>query len=183
VDGILRTFERASDADYSEGINWYPTALAFARSLDRDERKAAGVIAVLSPRQQWDTNKDGAAKIIKAAQRFSRVVPSVAGTYVNVEKAWRIANGENPEIVVQGSRPNRWLKVQRFYQNILGDTECITVDVWAARVAVPNAPEVIAGGLYRRIEEMYQKASVVLGSITPRDLQAVCWVTKRNEAA
>ena len=79
MTNILREFDNATAEDLSAGLNWYSEALAFARSLDDDERKAAGVIAALSPRMAWDTNKDGAKKILRAAQRYSSIIPSVAG--------------------------------------------------------------------------------------------------------
>ena len=182
MTNILREFESATAEDLSAGLNWYSDALAFARSLDDDERKAAGVIAALSPRMAWDTNKDGAKKILRAAQRHSNIVPSVAGTYHNVRKAWRIAQGEDPAIVLIPFEPNRALKVCRFYANILGDTESVTVDIWAARVAIKDAPATIRGKQYIRIEKMYQKAAQVIGTITPRDLQAVCWVSIRRKS-
>lgn len=78
------------------------------------------------------------------------------------------------------TRPNRWLKVPKFYANILGNTEVVTVDVWAARAAVSNPPEVIAGSFYRMIEEAYQNAATKVG-FTPRDLQAICWLTVQSE--
>jgi hypothetical protein len=182
MKNILREFDNATAEDLSAGLNWYSEALVFARSLDDDERKAAGVIAALSPRTAWDTNKDGAKKILSAAQRHSNIVPSVAGTYHNVRKAWMIAQGEDPVIVLIPSRPNRYLKVCRFYANILGDTESVTVDGWAAKVALKDAPTVVCGKQYLRIEKMYQKAAQVIGTITPRDLQAVCWVSIRRKS-
>ena len=180
MQSILRAFESASPEDVHEGINWYSNALSFARSLDSDERKAAGVIAALSPRQAWDTNKEGAKKLLTAAQRHSSIIPTVAGTYHNVQKAWKIANGANPEEALIPFEPNRAFKVPRFYANILGNTEVVTVDVWAARVAVKNAPDAIRGTLYLKIEKMYQRAAQTIGTITPRDLQAVCWVHIRR---
>jgi hypothetical protein len=177
---ILNTFKKATPELVAAGTQWYPDALAYAKGLDRNTERAVGVIAALSPRQHWETNKAGAAKILKAAQHSSTIVPTVAGTYRNIQKAWDIANGADPVMVLTPTRPNRWLKVPRFYANILGNTELVTVDIWAARVAIDKAPDVVAGSLYKRIEEMYQRAASVVG-LVPRDLQAICWLTIQQE--
>lgn len=81
---ILHTFERAPDSMRAAGLDWYPNAYAFAQTLDKNVEKAVGVIAALSPRQHWETNKQAAIKVLKAAQRHSNIIPSVPGTYRNV---------------------------------------------------------------------------------------------------
>ena len=110
----------------------------------------------------------------------SNIVPAVAGTYVSVGKAWRIAQGEDPEKVVLGASPKRNFKVPRFFRNILGDKDCVTIDTWAAKIADPNAPKCVRGKYYLQIEEAYQEASVNSGFF-PSELQAIVWVAAHVE--
>ena len=177
---ILKTFNRATEQDYAEGMNWYTSAYTFAQNLWPDARTAAGVIAALSPRQHWETNKKSAEKIFQALKNQSHVIPSVAGTYMNVQKAWRIAGGEDPKIVLLSSNPNRYFKVRRFFENIMGNEESVTVDCWTALAFMDNPPSQIVGRLYLDIEQQFQHTAEKL-KIAPRELQAICWTVVRNE--
>ncbi len=179
MDKIIKTFARASEAEYNEGMRWYQSAHTFALSLCPDIRKAAGVIAALSPRQQWEVNKKGAEKVFRAISNHSSIVPSVAGTYLNVEKAWRIANGEDPEVVLISSDPKRYFKVRRFFSNIVGNQDVVTVDTWTAMAALDNPPDSIRGICYLEIEKRFQKIAGRL-KLPPRELQAICWTVVRN---
>lgn len=181
MDKIIKTFSRATEEDYNEGMAWYTEANKFAQSLHTDVRKAAGVIAALSPRQRWETNKKGAEKVFKALRNHSSIMPNVAGVYLNAEKAWRIANGEDPEIVLISSDPNRYFKVRRFFSNILGEENLVTIDTWTALAAMDNPPDSVRGRLYLDIEKRFQKMADKL-KIPPRELQAICWVVERNNA-
>jgi hypothetical protein len=180
MDKILKTFLKATEKEYEEGIKWYPNAYNFALSLNSDVRKSAGVIAALSPRQKWEINKRGAEKIMKAVNNHSSVIPSVGGTYINVDKAWRIANGENPEEVLKSSNPKRYYKVRRFYENILGNKDLVTIDYLTAVAAFDNPPSFVGGKLYLETEKRFQKIAKSL-KIPPRELQAICWLVERNE--
>lgn len=143
MDRILKTFNRATEREYLEGLEWYPKAKEFALSLNPDILKSAGVIAALSPRQHWETNMNGAKKIFRDLNNHSSIMPVVAGTYSNVEKAWRIAQGEDPRVVLKSSNPNRYFKVRRFFENILGNQYLVTIDSWTAMAALKNAPSFI----------------------------------------
>ena len=131
VRNILKTYSSASNIELQAGREWYYRAELLARTLcPNNVCRGAGVIAALSPRQTWDMNKKGAEKIIRAVDSFSSIIPTVAGTYSNIQKAWDIANGADPvKVLSSGTRPERWLKVQRFYRNITGNSYCVTVDV------------------------------------------------------
>ena len=186
VRNILNTYSQASNIELQAGREWYDRAELLARTLcPNDVCRGAGVIAALSPRQTWDMNKKGAEKIIRSVDfHHSGIIPRVAGTYSNIQKAWDIANGSDPvKVLSSGTRPERWLKVQRFYRNITGNHYLVTCDTWAATVALGEFPTMQIGGrIYLEIESSYQQAARWVGGISPRDLQAVCWVHIRGSA-
>lgn len=176
---ILNCYSKADSETIQSGLNWYPQALEFAKSIHSDVVKAAGVIAALSPRQNWNVNKRAAAKLFQAIE-LGDDFPLIPGTWANVYKAWDIANGKNPLEVLGQS--NRNFKVFRFFKNILGDLQGVTVDSWAAKVAVIDlTTPYIRGNMYLEIERDYQKAAKKIG-IAPRDLQAICWIQERGKA-
>lgn len=102
--------------------------------------------------------------------------PIVAGLPANRAKAWRIANGADPALVLGGP------KVRAFFANITGDHDAVTVDVWAARAAEgrdnPNGP---TGGRYAAIADAYRLAAASRG-VSPRECQAAIWVHVRGAA-
>jgi hypothetical protein len=175
---ILQMYRSATEAQVEAGTAWYETARTEAKRLANlygvSYRCAAGVIAVLSPRQKWPQNKLDAASILRAATSGSSVKPKVSAYGANRDKAWRIAKGEAPSTVLGGP------KVNAFYRNICGDYNGVTVDVWAARVAEPynlhfaGRPET-----YAVIAEAYTNAAMALGTF-PAFVQAVCWIVIRK---
>jgi hypothetical protein len=174
---ILSTFDRATAADALEGAAWYSRAMELASALAAgsplEPIQCAGVIAALSPRCAWGQNVAGAAAMVSAASAGA-AEPIVAGTGDNRDKAWRIATGADPADVLGGP------KVRRFFRNITGDSDVVTVDVWAARIAEgrenPNAPK---GRRYDLIERAYIGAAELRG-VTPREMQATTWVAHRR---
>lgn len=175
VDGWLSA---ATAHDLAVGISWYDRAqqealrMAYIPGCGSVEH-AAGVIAALSPRQQWATNVTAAEQMIRAAA-MRKPEPIAAGTMANRRKAWRIANGEDPDAVLGGS------KVRAFFANIMGDTEGVTVDAWSARAAEgrdnPNAP---VRRRYELLAESFRRVAERRG-MTPRDVQAAVWTVYRR---
>jgi len=108
VRNILKTYSEASNIELQAGREWYDRAELLARTLcPNNVCRGAGVIATLSPRQTWDMNKKGAEKIIRAVDNHSSIIPTVAGTYSNIQKAWDIAQGADPvKVLSSGTRPD-----------------------------------------------------------------------------
>src|SRR3954464_9498358 len=129
VDGWL---DAATAQDLADGLAWYDRARREAERMSEayglPTRLCAGVIAALSPRCQWASNVRSAERMIAAAIA-GELEPVANGTMSNRDKAWRIANGADPDEVLSGP------KVRAFYANIMGDTEAVTIDVWGARAA------------------------------------------------
>jgi hypothetical protein len=175
---ILQMYLSASQEQREQGESWYETARTTAKDLAREfgvsYRCAAGVIAVLSPRQRWPQNKLDARAILSASSQGSRIIPKCSAYGVNARKAWCIANGESPVKVLGGP------KVNAFYRNICGDYNGVTVDVWAARVAEPyNRSFHGRDKDYKVIADAYTNVALELGT-WPAFVQAVCWVTVRK---
>ena len=182
VRRIVACYERATKGERDAGLAWYGNAYAIAYDLMPDAVEvAAGIIAALSPRVSWGENVDGAREMIQAFKWGMSVPPIVAGLNSNREKAWSILHHEYFASPIEClNQSERSYKVNRFFANILGDTHVCTIDSWAAKVAIDNAPLAVQGTRYRAIEAAYQAASLRIGGITPRDLQAVCWIHIRG---
>jgi len=202
VRRVCRTFRLTGTAERAAGLGWYATAWDAAGTIARamvgarvwatmsaDARRAltvqvAGVIAALSPRCQWSTNVAWAAAVVHAA-RTGAPMPRVH-TKTMRRQAWRIANGEHPLAVLHGP------KVRAFWANITGDTDAVTVDVWAVRAARGDRAVRGADGRmswaddgrvsereYRAYADVYRRAARRLG-VTPRECQAAVWVAVRG---
>lgn len=177
VRRITREYRRSTAAHRAAGLGWYAEAWRVAGEIwpERPDL-AAGVIAALSPRCQWSTNVVWARAMVHAA-RTGAPMPAVH-TETMRRQAWRIANGEAPLSVLNGP------KVRAFWSNITGDTDAVTVDVWAARAATgltgKDAERAIGTpARYRAVADAYRRAAVILG-ITPRECQAAVWVHVRG---
>ena len=170
----------ATAQDLADGLEWYDRARREAERMadasGLSVRSCAGVIAALSPRCQWASNVRAAEKLICAAGA-GEAEPIVNGTLSNRAKAWRIAQGEDPDAVLGGP------KVRAFFANIMGDVDAVTIDVWAARAAEgrenPNAP-------MRRRYALCAEAFRRVGrsrDMHPRDVQAAVWTVYRRTNA
>jgi hypothetical protein len=173
---ILTRWQTVTPAELTDGRAWYVKARNLAREISPgDLKRGAGIIAALSPRVHWSRNMV-AARAVAEAFDTGLPFPEVRGILGrNVDKAWRIAQGEAPESVLGGP------KVNAFYRNICGDLDAVTVDTWASKVAHPDAPEAIRELMYQDITQAYQIAAITAG-IAPAELQAALWINIRGRA-
>lgn len=172
VDNILNIYRTASFAAFSEGMTWYDDAHNFAKSLDPNRfHRAAGVIAALSPMNEWQNNKR------KAAQLYAQNGDgSGCGLYRNVDKAVRIYNGEDALDVLGGN------KVRAFFLTIVDPTgdHAPVIDRHAFDIAVGERTNdkrrgiLSRKGMYERFSETFRDAARITG-IGPAQLQAVTW--------
>jgi hypothetical protein len=75
-------------------------------------------------------------------------------------------------------------KVRAFYSNIMGDTDAVTVDTWAVRVATGRTGKHAEWTIgtkrrYAAVADAYRRAAVILG-VDPRTVQAATWVAARG---
>lgn len=194
---ITRAYRQASDAHKTAGREWYAAAHDLARELDPESpARAAAVIAVLSPRVNWDINARLARQAY--AQRagtigkihplahprvLAKSLPTIHG---HGEKAHKILNGIHPANVVSGP------KVTAFWQLIANPSaETVCVDRHAVDIAFGNVSDERTRGLYlgrvgnyERIAGMYVRAARILSReygrhITPAEVQATTWLSWR----
>lgn len=173
-DSIRTVYAQATDADRRAGREWYPEAGRIAAAIaDRTgiaTDRIAAAIAALSPRNPWRWNVADAAAFALAAADGAAERPTATTFSANADRAWQFVNGAT-------DWRSTALKVRSFVANILGDTDAVTVDVWAIRVATDGAQHAVRNDReYREIADAYRTVAAELG-ITPRDLQAITWVT------
>jgi hypothetical protein len=224
---ITRVFRLATDGDRAVGYGWYGRARNLAEKLavefdgkdpdlmqDGDDewteygvRKAAGVIAALSPRLAWRKNVEYAelaymtyAAMQREAEGFKNLTPEVREAIFvgmiptlngNARKAYRILSGEAPEDVLGGP------KVRAFYFTIVdpSDARAVVVDRHAVSIAYnrPLNDDEISKALGRKaaydaVSKLYRRAariiSAELGEVwTPAQVQAATWTYWRRERA
>lgn len=184
VRRIVRAFRAASADDLARGLGWYAQAYRESVRIDPlNPARAAGVIAALSPRNQWSNNVKQAAAVIACAD--AGLPCPVLGLGANTRTAWEIATGTEPlDALGTLSRTGRvmsGMKVRSFFLNIMGDTDSVTCDVWAAKVATGHASEALVKSPrgYATVVAAFQAAAKILG-VTPREVQAATWTAVRG---
>jgi hypothetical protein len=170
---LLRTFDSATELQRSNGGAWYREAYSVACELAGQTftpEQGAAVIAVMSPNTAWNVNVAMARRVVDSYRAGIPVEDCKAGLGANVRKAYRVLDGDIQ--AVKGP------KVMAFFANIIGDPDHVTVDIWATRAAVGRSrPAGIVE--HRLIAQAYRNAAKKRG-ISPRDFQAVVWVTVRD---
>jgi hypothetical protein len=177
VDRIVSTYQSATATDVESGARWYgdagQLALELARAGSTTAEHTAAVIAHLSPRTPWGRNVSGAWSVVLTGD-----APGCLGR--NVAGARRALESDRPLGTLGGP------KTQRFARNILGDRDAVTVDVWAARVALGERDDLDrvlrTVGAYDALEHCYRLAARRLG-VDPVTVQATTWIVARNGRA
>lgn len=174
IAGIVRSCD---DEVIGEGCDWYDgRAPAEIRQIAKDTGTtygvAAGMLAVANTNASWSGSLTLARKF---ATQAAEGRPISGGMGPVLEKAQRIANGEKPTAVLTSN------KIGRFYRNMTGNHEVVTVDRWAARAAGAEHMLGRKGG-YEAIEAAYIDAAHEVG-LPPAMCQAVVWVAIRGTAA
>lgn len=175
---------------YNDFEDWYGIANGIAKELTEEYpqysiAQIAGVIAVLSPNQSWNSNLASAKVIIsehaKGIRDWTKAIPS-PGYGANRAKAFDILSGDLSRI----SGP----KVSAFYSNILkaGDNESVTVDIHMIRAAyadigigrnTPNSAVTLPNKIYSTIQQALIELANEL-NIAVHRLQAIIWEAIRR---
>jgi hypothetical protein len=176
VAHILDHWHRASPEVRAQGAAWYPAAgylvgqMADAYGLPAPT--VAAVVAHLSPRTSWQRNVKGAREILAGGTAPYCMV-------ANRKNAGRALAAPDPLATFSPRAP----KARSFARNILGDETMVTVDVWAARIAVGrrNAADtrLRRQGAYEAIAHAYRIAARRVG-VSPAVMQATTWIVARN---
>lgn len=173
VRNILAHWDRATASDIEAGAQWYGEAGAIVDSLATragSREHAAAVLSHLSPRTTWARNVAGATALILSGEAPTCLT-------ANIARARKALDSTDPLGTLNGP------KTKRFARNILGDTEAVTIDVWAARVAgIDHERDLDRVGVYDALEHAYRLAARRRG-VSPTTMQATTWIVARNDRA
>jgi hypothetical protein len=186
VRRILRTFDRATPADIEAGASWYGGAGALVEELARTASvtpaHAAAVVAQLSPRTTWSRNVAGATALLLRGPDSARALGCLGA---NVGRAVVALESSDPLSTINGP------KTGAFARNILGDRDSVTVDVWAARIALSpgwsrgqddHGADLSRQDVYDALAHAYRVAARRRG-VDPTTCQATSWIVVRNGRA
>jgi hypothetical protein len=186
MNNLLRTYNRASEEDFQEGMRWYMNAHLRADEIAKqwglETKGVIGVIAALSPGKRWELNLEDASLLCEEFVNGARGkrLP-VVGSYGmrNVLKAERCLLGDDPWKVLGGN------KVRAFYACMLDPTnkEWVCIDRHAKSVAIGEPVRedgaTVRNGEYEIIARHYKRLSERLG-IIPNQCQAILWIVWRR---
>ena len=195
---IEKVFKTASKERIAETRKWYSDAQKFTETLSLEFNnqissiKIAGVIAALSPRNEWNRNKFDAKQICKEflSNKYYQLnlfsyhflLNSKVCTFnPNKAKAIQILLSDDSKIesILKGN------KLINFYLGIIGDTEAICIDGHAFNIAsnrVTSLAEVptISDKNYKTLQNVYRDAKNFINkrynlNLKAGELQAVTW--------
>lgn len=197
VANILAVWDAATSADQEYGAVWYATVRDYLADIAEvsglDTSSVIVAFAALSPQVKFARNVAMLRIVITAhlagivSARDLKAQWGVSlGLWGNVDKAFNALNGDLSPMVpdrIMSGRETGSLKVVRFAHNLLGWEDCVTVDVWAARIALGcsetvGMPEGVA---YLALEAAYVEAAKARG-VAPSVMQAATWVAARGDA-
>lgn len=188
---ILRVLDHATADELRDGLAFYAEFHGVARVLQRtyylpSVEHGAGVLAALSPMNDWDSNVSDAFEVCRwspASDLGQSAPPRVRTTNPNRDKAVAIRLGAHPEHALKGR------KVRAFYLNTAapGAGLAVAVDRHLACAAVgrPISDHAISSLLstnYRRIEATYMDIGAAHG-LLGHQLASVVWFTWRRMKA
>lgn len=180
VRRILATWDRRTDADLEAGARWYgedSTAIlsGLMAAGAPTMAHAAAVVSHMSPRTTWARNVAGAYALVTGGEDAALKLGCLSR---NVTGAARAMASDDPLATINGP------KTSAFARNLLGDREAVTVDVWAARVALgPDGEDSLnLIGVYDAVAHTYRLAARRAG-VDPTTMQATTWVVARGGRA
>jgi len=174
VANITKVWNAASDADRIIGRSWYLVAHQLAEMItDGHARQGAGILAALSPMQNWERNVELAKSAIATG--------TPEGTFGDaLRKVTKIIAGADPEEILP-----MVAKTGMFFRliNDPSDPDAVVIDRHAHDVAVGTRYGSEDRGLsnakrYATLAHAYREAARRLGEL-PSTVQAVTWVAWR----
>ena len=173
-NAIHRTIDAGEPGVITEGIAWYIFAKQECEKMaihsQYNLHQVAAAVAHLSPRMPWSRNISFAQELVNTG--------SAPVMQRSLENAKRALVSDNPiETFGVGAH-----KTRNFYRNLTGDHTVVTVDTWAARIAMPDLEsEKILGrkGMYDAVSHAYKLAAYDY-SLRPAEVQAVAWCAARG---
>jgi hypothetical protein len=184
IENLLKIWEKKTDKQFEEGINWYPKARDFAIILSASSTvvnvnlvKACGVIAALSPRNKWEDNKADALRVLHELHEGKDITKTkLSSPHPKIDNVIRILNGVHPTKTL-GQKGRSFFNC--IYNPLVDD---VCVDSWAAR-ACGYTEKWISREDYPILQNYYREAAKAVGmGFTPALFQAIIWVTYRGSA-
>jgi hypothetical protein len=172
---ILRNYRAADENATVAGMGWYDDAYRRCEQLGHQHGHRTEVVvtamAHLSPRMHW-------AKSVEALDRLLAGYPKPVAV---LSRSWEAGSRclwvERP-LDTFGRRAD---KTRAFALAILGDTDSVVVDAWAARVAGVDPIDIHSRTGYALVRDAYRRAARRVG-IPARELQAVTWCHIRTRS-
>lgn len=161
--------------DYS-ALNWYQDANKLIRQLYGKHWKLfCDILAATSPRKQVKANWRIADVIVRAyIDRANN-----PGKFGDLLGGNRILPAHRNNIVrALAGRKINGQKVWRFAENLKGDLNVVTIDVWLCR-AYGIDDKLLTSSLYKRLEKRIQRDAKRC-KVTPAGYQAVIWYAIRR---
>lgn len=186
-DNILSVWYGASEAERTEGADWYARAHKIARKMAEDNDTttvvAAAVLSILSPSSTWSRNVRDAETMLAAWRSGATFGSFSCSTYgANKSKAWKLLQGKStPETAFSVRAP----KTRAFAELIAdprgrsvvvdGHALCIALGERRTLASVPG----VGQAAYAAVADAYRDAADVLG-VAPHVVQATTWLAWRN---
>jgi len=181
INNILSYWEAATERNREDGAQWYLInqqaidEMAHGSGVSLDT--AAAVVAHLSPRIHWSRNIIAAHSVLNGLPVTGIMTRSLAGARAAIA-AYQM--GEDPLKTLKGP------KIRNFAANLIGDSDAVTIDIWAGRVALDSTADLelimARAGVYAALAQCYREAAARV-DVTPSTMQATVWIVARNGRA
>lgn len=182
IGRIMLVYAQGRPEEVDAGIGWYQLAhehcLGLVDEFGRSLEVTAGVVAVLSPRLQWDDNLRRAREVLGGNRG--------RGLGRSLDDAEALMQGRTiEEVLFDEARIN--FKVRAFFDNLVDPdgSQRVTIDrhIWsmifdARGMRDDHVPTKEAH--YRHAEGLFRQSANILG-MRPLELQAICWVIWRRK--
>jgi len=181
AQNLIDVYSLATPKYLEDGIGWYEKANQWCNEVSRHFKLPLATIidvtAALSVNNEWGRNQRDVFTVINSwmmGKTNSQDIPATTYKF-HVDRAIGI---------LEGTDSLKGPKVEAFAYNIAypnHNDDVVTVDLWAFRAWIWNSvhPKITIGeGLSNFVADHYRFAAGLVG-LTPRDFQAVVWLTVR----
>ena len=184
TQNILDTFAQATLEEIEAGRGWYDDALTQSVAMaDKHELPlhiVVGVVAALSPTNQWERNLVDADNMLQTFVSGGYVEDTAPCTYKAMrDKAWSILEDNLKDADAVATRLNG-PKITDFFWCIMGDQSQCVIDGHAWCIANADSRTMqevpsIGKKLRAELKSAYAEAGAEVG-FTAYEMQAVTWV-------
>ena len=197
AENIIKTFDEATEATKTHGMNWYSRvhhiAKGLGKAVENGTHKAAGVIASYSAGTAWPTNLKNASLVFKTGKAHGGKGHDFA-TSDMAGKASKILGGAHHQEVLGGHKTKAFA---RLIENPHDNNHDVCIDRHAVSIAIGrklksheingewgsaiwNAKSPASSFHYNHVADAYRQAAKHLSekhgrTIHPHQVQAVTW--------